>query len=179
MSSSSTACCSYVSSVYSSDSIPKSPVMSINNISVVNDSSVINYELSPSSSSTSSVEKENKSTSSSVNYDKTLSCLEKRLTVVAKLETEPIDLDYVSPENKYDVGSYFSVSHSLSDKKRYDLLKNCFVPDKKFDFPNATPDRRKFLGKWLEQLDWLRYSKSKEVLSDMLNFCNTYSQISR
>ena len=46
--------------------------------------------------------------------------------------------------------------------RRYNLLKSCFVPDNNFDFPvSSVPGIRKFLKKWLEQFDWLRYSKTE------------------
>jgi len=62
------------------------------------------------------------------------------------------------PEDKYDVGFYFSLSKSLSDNDIYDLLVNCDVPADNFKFPkNST--RRQFQKKWLEDFDWLFYSK--------------------
>lgn len=42
------------------------------------------------------------------------------------------------------------------------MLKNCFVPGKNFNFPICSaPGRRRFLRKWLERFDRLRYSKTE------------------
>eukprot|EP00111_Clytia_hemisphaerica_P011065 TCONS_00032393-protein len=34
-------------------------------------------------------------------------------------------------ELRYDVSNYFAISKNLNDGERYDLIKNCFIPDKK------------------------------------------------
>ena len=63
---------------------------------------------------------------------------------------------------KYDIGNYFSMSKILPGKELYDCISNCFTPDKNFSFPfdTSVPRSQAFLNKWLEEYDWLRYSKS-------------------
>ena len=49
------------------------------------------------------------------------------------------------------------MSNKLSDKERYDCIKNCFRPDKTFKFPvggGKESKKRQFSGRWLS------YSKS-------------------
>ena len=64
--------------------------------------------------------------------------------------------------DKYDISGFFNLSSKLSDKDKYDLIKNSFKPDKSYDFPNKNikkPAVMPFLFKWLEEFSWLRYSK--------------------
>ena len=62
-------------------------------------------------------------------------------------------------ERKHDISLYYQMSKTLSAKEKYDLIINCFKPEKSFKFPHSN-GTRPFLYKWLEQFDWLRYSKT-------------------
>ena len=76
-------------------------------------------------------------------------------------EPQPKNIGVIPIKDKYDVGYYFSVSKNLNDSERYNLLVNCSVPDKKFVFPKGSGNgKRHILGKWIEQFNWLHYSKA-------------------
>ena len=77
------------------------------------------------------------------------------------LPSSAFDFEKLSAAEKYDISTFFSMSKKLSDKERYNCIVNCFMPDKKFNFPveAKTSKSRPFLHKWLDEYDWLRYSK--------------------
>ena len=60
-----------------------------------------------------------------------------------------------------DIGLYFKRSKDLNDTERYQLITNCWRPDKNFEFPwsKEANGKRKFNFDWLAKHPWLVYSK--------------------
>ena len=62
-------------------------------------------------------------------------------------------------KSKYDVATYREKAPHLSYGEKVDLIKNVFVPEKNFRFPETT---RSFKYEWLLLLPWLCYSPSED-----------------
>ena len=62
--------------------------------------------------------------------------------------------------NRYDVATYKAKAPYLSDSERKDLIKNVFVPDENFVFPET---ERYFRFEWLKEFPWLCYSPSEDA----------------
>lgn len=69
---------------------------------------------------------------------------------------EPVHRTVGQPE---DIGNFVH-SSSLQDKQKYDLLRSPYTPSSTYDFKqDVEPNKRPFIHKWLDQYDWLVYSK--------------------
>ena len=62
--------------------------------------------------------------------------------------------------NRYDVATYKAKAPYLSDVERKDLIKNVFVPDENFVFPET---ERCFQFEWLKEFPWLCYFPSEDA----------------
>ena len=62
--------------------------------------------------------------------------------------------------NRYDVATYKAKAPYLSDVERKDLIKNVFVPDENFVFPET---ERCFRFVWLKEFPWLCYSPREDA----------------
>ena len=62
--------------------------------------------------------------------------------------------------NRHDVATYKAKVPYLSDAERKDLIKNVFVPDENFVFPET---ERCFRFEWLKEFPWLCYSPSEDA----------------
>ena len=62
--------------------------------------------------------------------------------------------------NRYDVATYKTKAPYLSDSERKGLIKNVFVPDENFVFPET---ERYFRFEWLKEFPWLCYSPSEDA----------------
>ena len=62
--------------------------------------------------------------------------------------------------NRYDVATYKAKAPYLSDVERKDLIKNVFVPDENFVFPET---ERCFRFEWLKEFPWLCYSPGEDA----------------
>ena len=91
--------------------------------------------------------------------------------------------------NRYDVATYKAKASYLSHAEQKDLIKNIFVPEKNFVFPER---ERCFLFEWLKEIPWLFYSPSEDAaywlpdvlfgytfLGKLLRVKNLYSQLFR
>ena len=67
----------------------------------------------------------------------------------------------VSTYNRYDVPTYRSKAPFISDIEKKDLIKNVFVPDDNFSFPETN---RSFKSEWLKWFPWLCYSPSEDAV---------------
>ena len=63
-------------------------------------------------------------------------------------------------KSKYDVATYREKAPHLSYSEKVDLIKNVFVPEKNFCFPETT---RSFKYEWLLLFPWLCYSPSEDA----------------
>ena len=63
-------------------------------------------------------------------------------------------------KSKYDVAIYREKAPYLSYDQKVDLIKNVFMPEKCFCFPEAT---RSFKHEWLLLFPWLCYSPSEDA----------------
>ena len=63
-------------------------------------------------------------------------------------------------KSKYDVATYRENAPHLSYSEKVDLIKNVFVPEKNFCFPETT---RSFKYEWLLLFPWLCYSPSEDA----------------
>ena len=63
--------------------------------------------------------------------------------------------------NRYDVATYKAKAPYLSDAEQKDLIKNVFVPDENFVFPET---ERCFRFEWLKEFPWLCYSPSEDAV---------------
>uniref|UniRef100_A0A6P7GZ19 Uncharacterized protein LOC114342423 n=1 Tax=Diabrotica virgifera virgifera TaxID=50390 RepID=A0A6P7GZ19_DIAVI len=60
-----------------------------------------------------------------------------------------------------DIGNFVN-SSSIQDKQKYqyDILRSPYTPSPTYDFKqDVDPNKRPFVHKWLQQYDWLVYSK--------------------
>ena len=62
--------------------------------------------------------------------------------------------------NRYDVATYKIKAPYLSDVERKDLIKNVFVPDENFVFPET---ERCVQFEWLKEFPWLCYFPSEDA----------------
>ena len=67
----------------------------------------------------------------------------------------------VSTCNKYYVATYRSNAPFISDIEKKDLIKNVFVPDDNFSFPETN---RSFKSEWFTWFPWLCYSPSEDAV---------------
>ena len=67
----------------------------------------------------------------------------------------------VSTCNWYDVPTYRSKAPFISDIEKKDLIKNVFVPDDNFSFPETN---RSFKSEWFKWFPWLCYSPSEDAV---------------
>ena len=67
----------------------------------------------------------------------------------------------VSTCNRYDVATYRSKAPFISDIEKKDLIKNVFVPDDNFSFPETS---RSFKSEWFKWFPWLCYSPSEDAV---------------
>ena len=67
----------------------------------------------------------------------------------------------VSTCNRYDVATYRSKAPFISDIEKKDLIKNVFVPDDNFSFPETN---RSFKSEWFKWFPWLCYSPSEDTV---------------
>ena len=67
----------------------------------------------------------------------------------------------VSTCNRYDVPTYRSKAPFISDIEKKDLIKNVFVPDDNFSFPETN---RSFKSEWFKWFPWLCYSPSEDAV---------------
>ena len=67
----------------------------------------------------------------------------------------------VSTCNKYYVATYRSNAPFISDIEKKDLIKNVFVPDDNFSFPETN---RSFKSEWFTWFPWLCYSPSEDAI---------------
>ncbi|CAH1966398.1 unnamed protein product [Acanthoscelides obtectus] len=59
-----------------------------------------------------------------------------------------------------DIGNFLNNSSSIPDKQKYDLLISPYRPPPTYDFKkDVESNKRPFIHKWLNQYDWLAYSK--------------------
>ena len=63
-------------------------------------------------------------------------------------------------KSKYDVATYREKAPHLSYSEKVDLIKNVFVPEKNFCFPETT---RSFKYEWLLLFPWLCCSPSEDA----------------
>ena len=63
-------------------------------------------------------------------------------------------------KSKYDVATYREKSPHLCYGEKVDLIKNVFVPEKNFHFPETI---RSFKYEWLLLFPWLCYSPSEDA----------------
>ena len=63
-------------------------------------------------------------------------------------------------KSKYDVATYREKAPHLSYSEKVDLIKNVFVPEKNFCFPETT---RSFKYEWLLLFPWLCYSLCEDA----------------
>ena len=63
-------------------------------------------------------------------------------------------------QSKYDVATYREKAPHLSYREKVDLIKNVFVSEKNFRFPETT---RSFKYAWLLLFPWLFYSASDDA----------------
>ena len=66
----------------------------------------------------------------------------------------------VSTCNRYDVATYGSKALFISDIEKKDLIKNVFIPDDNFSFPETN---RSFKSEWFKWFRWLCYSPSEDA----------------
>ena len=71
-------------------------------------------------------------------------------------------------KSKYDVATYRENAPHLSYSEKVDLIKNLFVPENNFYFPETT---RSFKYEWLLLFPWLCYYPSEMHLTACLVFC--------
>ena len=71
----------------------------------------------------------------------------------------PVDSSCVY-KSRYDVATYREKAPHLSYGEKVDLIKNVFVPEKNFRFPEAI---RSFKYEWLLLFPWLCYSPSEDT----------------
>ena len=62
--------------------------------------------------------------------------------------------------NRYDVATYKAKAPYLSHVEQKDLIKNVFVPDENFVFPET---ERCFQFEWLKEFPWLCYFPSEDA----------------
>ena len=74
------------------------------------------------------------------------------------LSDAPVDRSRIY-KRKYDFATYREKAPHLSYGEKVDLIKNVFVPEKNFRFPETT---RSFKYEWLLLLPWLCYSPSED-----------------
>ena len=67
----------------------------------------------------------------------------------------------VSTYNRYDVATYRSKTPFISDVEKKDLIKNVFVPDDNFSFPEINWS---FKIEWFKWFSWLCYSPSENAV---------------
>ena len=71
----------------------------------------------------------------------------------------------VSTCNRYDVVTYKSEAPFISD---IEMIKNVFVPDDNFSFPETN---RSFKYKWFKWFPWLLYSPNEDAVYCLACFC--------
>ncbi|KMQ93870.1 zinc finger mym-type protein 1-like protein [Lasius niger] len=77
--------------------------------------------------------------------------------LASKEETLSCKLSEFKEKFRFDIGLY---QRSLSDSEKHQFLKNCWVPDRQYQFPPS--DRNlTFQKKWLNEFPWLAYSHEK------------------
>ena len=80
---------------------------------------------------------------------------------------ESCDVSVVSTCNRYDVATYRSRAPFISDIEKKDLIKNVFVPDDNFSFPETN---KSFKFEWFKWFPWL--------CSLLFSLCFIWSQVS-
>ena len=63
--------------------------------------------------------------------------------------------------NRSDVATYRSKASFVSDIEKRNLIKNVFVPDDSFSFPETN---RSFKSEWFKWFPWLCYSSSEDAV---------------
>ena len=88
------------------------------------------------------------------------SCFDKSVIADSNLNTaaESCGVGVVSTCNRYDVATYKSKAPFISDIEKKDLIKNVFVPNDNFSFPETN---RSFKPEWFP---WLCYSPSEDAV---------------
>ena len=91
------------------------------------------------------------------------SCSDKSVIADSNLNTagESCGVGVVSTCNRYDVATYRSKAPFISDIEKKDLIKNVFVPDDNFSFPETN---RSFKSEWFKWFPWLCYSPSEDAV---------------
>ena len=74
---------------------------------------------------------------------------------------ESCGVSVVSTCNRYDVATYKSKAPFISDIEKKELIKNVFVPDDNFSFPETN---RSFKSEWFKWFPWLCYSPSEDAV---------------
>ena len=91
---------------------------------------------------------------------------------------ESCGVSVVSTCNRYDVATYKSKAPFISDIEKKELIKNVFVPDDNFSFPETN---RSFKYKWFKWFPWLLYSPNEDAvycLACFVFFFCIFSQVS-
>ena len=75
-----------------------------------------------------------------------------------KIEDELVELDEFEGQ-RYDIGRY-AKSAKIADDVKYDALKNVWMPERNFKFPQRSfyEKNRCFQSAWLQNFQWLAYS---------------------
>ena len=97
------------------------------------------------------------------NHEFRSSCSDKSVIADSNLNTagESCGVGVVSTCNRYDVATYRSKAPFISDIEKKDLIKNVFVPDDNFSFPETN---RSFKSEWFKWFPWLCYSPSEDAV---------------
>ena len=74
---------------------------------------------------------------------------------------ESCGVSVVSTCNRYDVATYKSKAPFISDIEKKELIKNVFVPDDNFSFPETN---RSFKSEWFKWFPWLCHSPSEDAV---------------
>lgn len=83
---------------------------------------------------------------------------------------EPMTIQNIQTDG-IDIGSL--IEKKITNKEKYELFKNCFMPPDNFNFPASTSQNSQFQIKRLIDFSWLTYSPSSDAA--FFQFCAFFS----
>ncbi|CAH1994424.1 unnamed protein product [Acanthoscelides obtectus] len=117
------------------------------------------HQVIPSTSTSSSLDQEDQGPDTTkADESNTLFGIRTMLTDKPVQDTQMLLNDDQSDSK--DIGNFLNNSSSIPDKQKYDLLISPYRPPPTYDFKkDVESNKRPFIHKWLNQYDWLAYSK--------------------